>query len=382
MKAHGWLAMAALFWALPLMAGGNWQFTALAGGEAWLHPERGGHGLVLIASDRFGLYRNSHLGAEFNTDTFRLTLDRLRFRNGLIELGIRAAGEARFAGLLSDYYRAGVSDPARGFGASYLAAEAGAKLNLPGCQYLEFAAGGRRWHFSTDRDTSPALVLPPGAWVFEGRLRYTLWRLRADPSLHQRHRLFPRLRGLAAGLEFGLDWRSFAHTWGARDSSAFTPADERNNPGQVILLVRQWLRAGWQPLPRLRFQLAQGVFWSRREDDLIRVRVGGMNPYVVPVAGVPWAAYLASKLVSASLSGHLQVWKDMEAGGSLDGGLLDDPERTGHSDPGPILGASLLVDGRFGPTQVDLRAGWSPGLHGNARRGSRSLFIALGYMWE
>lgn len=372
--------MASLLRALPLMAGGNWQFTALTGGEAWLHPESGGHGLVLITGDHS--YRNSHLGAEFNTDTFRLTLDRLRFWNGLLELGVRAAGEARFAGLLPDYYRAGVKDPARGFWASYLAAEAGAKLNLPRRQYLEMAAGGRRWRFSTDRDTSPALILPPGAWVFEGRLRYTLWRLRDDPSLHQHHRLFPRVRGLAAGLEFGLDVRSTARPWGARDSSAFMPADERNNPGQVILLVRQWLRAGWQPLPRLRFQLAQGVFWSHREDDLARVRVGGMNPYVVPVAGVPWAAYLAGKLVVASLSGQLRVWKDVEAGVSLDGGQLDDRKRTGRSGPGPILGAGLLADGRFGPTQVDLRAGWAPGLHGSAERGSRSLFIALGYMWE
>ena len=363
--------------ALPAAATGNWQFAALTGGEGRLHPERGGHGLVLITGNRTGLPGHGHLGAEFNTDTFRLTFDRVRFGDGRLELGLNLAGEAGFAGLLPDYYRKGIRDLERGFWASYLATGASAKFRLPGHQSLELAFGGRRWRFSANNHTSPALILPPDTWIAENRLRYTCWQLEDDPSLRQPQRLFPRVRGLALGLEFGLDLRSRTRPWGARDSLAFFPLDQRNDPALAILLFRQWLRAGWQAAPGFRLQLAQWAFWSHRGDDLTRMRVGGLNPYVVPLAGAPWAAFLASRLVAASLSGHFQVWREVEAGACLDGVAFEDRQRTGHSGGGRIAGIGVLADGRLGAAQLDLRAGWNPG-----KGGQRSLFIALGYGWE
>src|SRR5699024_7935095 len=104
---------------------------------------------------------------------------------------------------LSDYYRDGVNDSARGFWASYVNAAASAKLNLAP-HFVELAAGARRWFFARQGGTDPALVLPPEAWVGEVRLRYTLWKLADEPSLWEPQRLYPRLRGVAFGVELGL----------------------------------------------------------------------------------------------------------------------------------------------------------------------------------
>ena len=377
-----WFCLLVLLRALPLLAGGNWNYAALAGGEAWLHGQQGGHGVFLLRADRTGGYRDGHLGAEFNTDTFRLTFDRLRFWHGRLELGLRTAGEAYYAGLLPDYYRAGTIDRGRGFWASYLLAEAGAKLKLPGQGSLELSTGARRWRFGAGRDTSPALALPADPWTWETRLRYTFWRLRDEVSLHQGQRLFPRVRGVALGLELGLDLRSAAAPWGARQGTAFDPVDERNDPAQAILLVRQWLRAGRQLRPRLRVQLGEWASWGRGEDDLTRVRLGGLNPYVVPLAGAPWAAYLASHLAAVSLSGQARVWREVEAGMFFDGAVLEDAQRTGHSGQGTLAGAGLLADGRLGRAQLDLRAGWSPGWHWRSGGGNFAFLLACGYTWQ
>ena len=376
------LAALLIFWSLAAGAAPGRQLALLAGGGLWMRPETGGHGLLLIGYDRFDLPRDGHLGAEFNTDIFRLTVDRLRFRQGAVELGVLAAAEALYAGLLPDYYRSGEPDPARGFWASYLAAGASVKLNLPGRHHLELLAGERRWFFA-DRDaTDPRLLLPAGTRVSEARLRYTLWRLRDDPSLRQRHRLFPRTRGLAIGLELGVDHRAAARPWGARDPAVFAPADRRNNPADLILLARQWLRAGWQLRPRLRTQLAQWSARGRGEDDLTRLRVGGMNPYVVPVAGAPWAAYLSERLLAASWSWHYRVRSETEVGVFADAVLLADRRRTGRSDSGWLGGMGVLFDGRFDRAQFDARAGWSPGPRWEANSAQFSLFLSAGYLWE
>jgi len=370
------LAALLTLWSLLTNTAFASQLALLAGGGLWTHPETGGHGLLLIGYDRFDLPHDGHLGAEFNTDTFRLSVDRLRFRQGSVELGFLTAAEVYYAGLLPDYYRDGKADPTRGFWASYLASGASVKLNLPGRHHLELLAGGRRWFFTPRDATDPLLTLPAETWVSEARLRYTLWRLRDDPSLRQRHRLFPRSRGLAIGLEFGLDHRASAHPWGARDPDVFTPSDQRNDPARLILLTRQWMRAGWQLRPRLRTQIAQWASWGRGEDDLTRMRVGGMNPYVVPIAGAPWAAYLSDRLLAASWSWHFRVRGEVEVGPFADAVLLADRSRTSNSDNGWLGGIGALFDGRFDRAQLDMRAGWNPNL------GQFSLFLSAGYLWE
>jgi hypothetical protein len=225
-------------------------------------------------------------------------------------------------------------------------------------------------------------VLPPEAWVFEPRLRYTYWRIASDPSIGERHRLFWRVHGFALGVVLQLDVRSEAHEWGARGSSLFTPADRRNDPRSGSFALIQWIKGGYQIDSRVRTQVAQVMVLGAGLDDLNRMRVGGMNPYVVPVAGAPWAAFLSDRLLAGQWSWHIRLFKEMETGFLVDLAWIDDLERTGASDSGVMTGLGLFADLRLGSFQIDLRAGWAPTLRWQGSGGQLGIFGALGWQWD
>jgi len=103
-----------------------------------------------------------------------------------------------------------------------------------------------------------------------------------------------------------------------------------------------------------------------------------MNPYVVPLAGVPWAAFLSSTYLVGELSAHIRVFDEIEIGVLTDAGLVQDLGRTGAEDFGGVLGLGAFADLRWGPWQGDLRVGWAPELGWQARGSSWSLYLALG----
>jgi hypothetical protein len=348
------LLLAALLFAAP-SSGLHHRVGIAAGGDVVLAPGVGGNGFALLRWELFGLPRRGRFMLDFNSDTLRLQLDG---RFGRIETGVQAAGEVFIAGLLTSHYRDGKNDPSRGFYASYAALAAWAKLHARP-HYLELAAGGRRWFFSATDSTRADLTLPPEAWVGEIRLRYTLWRIDPDPSLWEAHRLHARVRGFAFGVEVGIDARSHASRWGA-------PDDPRNDPSQQTVMIKQWARAGIDLGRRVRLQLDEFACFMWGEDDLNRVRVGGMNPYSVPLAGAPWAGYLAGKLASLHASLHIRVKDRHELGLILDGVALEDSDRLGPlGRPGLLAGIGLFADLRIKTWQLDLRTGYSPTLpHG------------------
>jgi len=366
----------------PARADGLHHRLSLAGGgELYATPGFNGHGFFLVRYDLDGLPRESHLSVELNTDTLRVSYWGLRV--GRFELGVAAAGEVLIAGILSDYYRNGVNDPGRGFWASYATAGGSAKLNLAP-HFLELAAGARRWFFSRAGATNAALVLPPDAWVGEVRLRYTLWMLDPDRSLWEPQRLFPRLRGVALGVELGLDARSEVAPWGARDPSVFAPTDLRNDPSRAIFSARQWLRAGAKLHARLRLQIDESASWMWGADDLVRARIGGLNPYSIPLVGAPWADYLADDFAAADVSLHVRVAGEHEVGVLVDGVVLDDVYRTGGPTArvGALAGIGAFADLRIGAWQLDVRGGWSPTVRVGSVAGGFTLFASAGWGWS
>ena len=226
-------------------------------------------------------------------------------------------------------------------------------------------------------------MLPPEAMVGEVRLRYTLWQLADEPSLWEPQRLFPRLRGVAFGVELGLDARSEARPWGACDPAAFAPVDLRNTPSRTIWSARQWLRAGFTVHPRVRVQVDETASWMDGADDLVRLRVGGLNPYSVPLVGAPWVGYLASKVAAVDVSVHVRVKGAQEVGVLVDGVALDDADRTGGptARPAVLAGIGAFADLRCGAWQIDLRGGWSPTLRPNTVAGGYTLWASFGRAW-
>ncbi|HZS36508.1 MAG TPA: hypothetical protein VFF06_06770 [Polyangia bacterium] len=367
--------------AAPARAKIEHHLSLAAAAELWLRPEVGGHGVVIINYTMAGLPRGAHFVIDYNTDTLRLAYEKIRFADGRAEAGVQTKAEVLIAGLLTDYYRHGISDPKRGFYASYFSTGGYVKAT-ENPHYLELAFDIKRWFFGRENATAPELILPPEMWVGELRARYTLWLLDPDPSLWEPHRLFPRVRGVAFGLEAGADIRSDSRAWGARDASVFAPADYRNDPSRVVVQARQWFYGGVQVHPRVRLQVAESALWMWNEDDLVRARVGGMNPYVVPLAGAPWASFLAGRLASADLSVHVRAWRELEVGAIADVVAIDDYDRTGVSPKAAVLfGAGAFGDFRYKAWQFDLRAGFSPSVS-PTDHAAWSLFGAAGWGWS
>jgi hypothetical protein len=107
--------------------------------------------------------------------------------------------------------------------------------------------------------------------------------------------------------------------------------------------------------------------------------MGGLNPYVVPIAGLPWAALLTGRFVAVEGSVHVRIRRELEIGALFDGALVRDAHRRGDSDDDWIQGVALFVDWPVGPLQIDVRAGWSPSFMAVSSEGNFALFMALGY---
>lgn len=338
-----------------------------ADGASTVTPGLGWHGYALIHYRRRGLWRGAQLDAFYNTDTLYASVSGIALTDKL-RLGAYTKAQAVGAGVLFDYYQLNRSLPERSFGASY--AQAVVVLELSDAPlFLQLELGGRRWAFSALEGTSPALTLPADMWTFEPRLRATWWSFQHDRAFSEPHRHTWRTRGWGFGLEFGQDLRAGWRPWGALDPDVFEEVDRRNVSGRQPLLFRGWLRAG-QPLGGGRLRLQQHLFVALgdQEDDLTRVRLGGMNPYVVSLAGMPWAAFLPENFGAAQVSLMARVTGESEAGVFLDAARISeaDARRVGRQGaPNELLGVGLYGVGLAGDVrlgevwQLDLRAGWT-----------------------
>ncbi len=336
----------------------DWDASAAAGYEMWFSPEVAGHGYGLFDLRGVGAVAGGDLHVSFNTETLYVGVERLRPGTDRVELAFALRAEGAYAGVLPDWIQNGASDRSRGFYASYAQALASIKWLPADGHSVELVLGGRAWLFARNgQTTSPALTLPPDTWVFEPRLRYTLWRVTSDSDEWRPNVFSPRVTGLAAGVELGADVRSDASAWGAVGGVD----DGRNHPGAVILMARQWMRAGARLGSRVRVQLDEYASWGDGEDDLTRVRAGGMNPYVVPIPGYAWPALLCERLVSAqvSLAVRPSLASGHELGLAVAGGAFNDIHRRGElmtfSGAG---GVAAFTDLRFGRWNVHVRAGY------------------------
>lgn len=160
--------------------------------------------------------------------------------------------------------------------------------------------------------TDAALALPDNPLLFKPRLRYAWWNLADDAGWGDRHRFFPRVRGLAIGAELGVDIRSNNTPWGARDADAFSPIDLRNTPDKAAVLGTVWFKGGWQIANWVRTQIQGNATIGQGQDDLTRDRIGGMSPYSVMLPGAPWASWLSSRYVADAWSWHFKAAEGLE----------------------------------------------------------------------
>ncbi|TNE85916.1 MAG: hypothetical protein EP330_23545 [Deltaproteobacteria bacterium] len=70
------------------------------------------------------------------------------------------------------------------------------------------------------------------------------------------------------------------------------------------------LRARWTPEWTVRPVVRVWAGWADGQDRLTRTRLGGLNPYVVPLAGAAWAEFLVEDYAAAQVGPelHLERW--------------------------------------------------------------------------
>ena len=330
----------------------KWHGQAAAGADFGLTPEVGGFGWVLFQATRADIARDADLRLYYNTDTIEGALERLSMgKNFEFSVGLR--GEIFFAGLLRKYYQGGKNVDEFGFNASYVVLLPKIQWHFADYQTLELLTNVRYWFFGSN-NTDPIYLLPNNTWVFEPRLGYIYWNVTSPSEEWGAERLFPRIEGVAVGVSIGVDVRSDTTPWGLLDG--------RNNPSKGILAITQWLKAGWRFGDRFRLEVQDTANWGEGQDDITRLRVAGMNPYVVIVPGLPWSAILSERLFIAQASGNVRVKKDkpQEIGLLISGGTVNDPFRVGDLKKfGGIGGVAITTDLRWGIWQVYGRAGYA-----------------------
>lgn len=377
------LACLILLCALPARAD---RFSTLLSVEAWGDETIPAHGVALLAWDTDPLWRGMRLSTVYNTDTLRFGASGIRA--GKLQLSALLTAQFGLTGLLADYYQNGNAVPGRGFLADQVSFDLSAKAEIASRTYLEFVMTAQRYGFRPvereGNETDPNLELPDNPLLFKPRLFYTWWNLNNDAGWRDRHRLFPRLRGLAVGAELGLDLRNHNRPWGARNPDAFEVVDLRNTPDQVAFIAKLWLKGGWQMAHWVRTETQAIAAWGDGQDDLNRDRIGGMNPYVVPLPGAPWASWLSSRYAADLWSWHFKANDEIELGPVLGAIVLADPDRSGdENEIGVLWGAGLVVDWRLGRQwQIDLRGGYSPSVSERADRAAWSVWLGAGWAYD
>lgn len=256
------------------------------------------------------------------------------------------AGRAEYGavGLLHAPWLDGAPAPERGFSGAYAGGEAGAVRYLPHGLYV--GAAGSAYYTSFRSTPSTAVAVPePTPWL-----------------------------GIDALAGW---WSSHTHVW----VRAGLQHDRLGAPVQphAHLVATS---AGDHRLGHLA-ELRAGT--ARGQSILTRTRVGGMNPYVVPVAGAGWAEWWAESYALARVGPRLKV----ESGGHTtthalvaDVGVVDDTVAAGTAPHQTIWGMGLLQrwDGPRWFVQADL--GWAGGIPRVSGTPSWSGWLLVGRPWS
>jgi hypothetical protein len=119
------------------------------------------------------------------------------------------------------------------------------------------------------------------------------------------------------------------------------------------------------------------------QDDLLHARIGGVNPWVVPLAGAAWAEWWAEDYAAVragptvgvgdpgarSLGVRVSPFVDLAAFGG------------GTGDQGHALGLGVGMRAWRGRLFADVTGGYAPGIARQAGVGRGSVWVAVGWDW-
>lgn len=308
--------LALLLLCLAATARAEWQWRASGGGE--------------VNASSHGVF---DLGVQRGPLSIQLFTDTLDVRWAPESAGgrwwVAARGEALAAGLLISPWTDGAPDPSRALYAQYAGLEGGWIRYQRYGVYAGVTASARVYFFEA-RDEQTTIPVPG-----------TTSLVTADMVLGR--------------------WSPELHVW------ARLGADVENTTVQPHVAVE----AIWRPVAPVapRLELRAGAAYG--QDFLTRTRLGGLNPYVVPLAGAGWAEFWVENYVAARLA---LTWtgRYTEVGAAMDAAAFDEQLATGFA---------LLLRGHWRRFFAEAQLGWAPWLHRQPGVLPLSAWFLIGAEW-
>ena len=287
----------------------SWEYKVLAGGEI----SEATHGVFNLG------IKYGDLTAELHTDTLELRWDK--------ELGFgRSWIGARFAAFAAELFIApwknGSYAPERGVRAMYGELSSGYVHYLPKHFYAGIQVEARRYQFAASGAAVTTEDIPADTFRLKSTTFVGYWT-----------------KPLKARLQGGIEY--------------LTDAQEDITPwfqGELLYHPNTWLLT---PFTELRAGLL--VSESGSSSPIIGFRVGGMNPYVIPVAGWSWAEAWAQYYAASRVGMEYQV-QSFGASVFVDYAYLAQDDVLTEQ----ALGAGGAMWWLLGSWRIDLAAGYAP----------------------
>ena len=283
------------------------------------------HGVVDVGV-RFGPWR-----AQLFTDTLDLRWGH-ELGDGRVELGAR--GQFFAGGMMIDPWTAGAPDPARRRVAAYASVDGEYVRYLGHGLYARGALTLREWFFVATDTTR--IALPDPTFIASPELTLGWWR--PDVELTA-----------TAGADLG----------------------QNGAAPRARLFFRYTPEARVGPRIELRAGLAHG------QDDLTKTRLGGLNPYVVPLAGAAWAELWVERYV-ALRAGPRATLGPVELSLVADLAWVDDGRRLFGVAALTRVGLDALVSA---PWFVEASVGYAPELPRPTDLGRYGVWVLVGRSW-
>lgn len=285
------------------------EYKVLAGGEISEAP----HGVFNL-----GIKYGDFI-AEVHTDTLDLRWNK-ELGYGRLWVGGRFATFA--AELFIAPWKEGSYAPERAVRAMYGELNSGYVHYLPNHFYAGVQQETRRYVFAAKGEAVRAEDIPADTWRMKSSLFVGYW---TEP--------------LKVRLQAGIDY--------------LTRAQENLAPwvqAELLYHPNTWL---FTPFTELRAGLL--VSESGSSSPIIRFRVGGMNPYVVPLAGLSWAESWAQYYAASRVGMEYQV---QSFGASVFADYAYLAQEHGLTEQSVGLGGAMWY--MLGAWRVDLAAGYAP----------------------
>lgn len=264
--------------------------------------------------------------------TLRLITDTLEAELGEGTGGGRWWVKARVQGFASQLlvgpWRDGGPDPESALVSPHVGAEVGYVHHLPAHFYLGASAFARWFWFFAGRD-NPGPAPDPTFWVSPTAM-VGWWR-------------GPELR---AALQGGIDV-----------SEGLSSQDPFRNDGDVYVAPKIAFEGVFVPAEGIvvpRVELRAG--WAREQGRLVRTRLGGLNPYVVPLAGAGWAEFLVQEYAVLRAGPNVR-W---DLGGGVTGHVALVADLAAFDGQQELAFALLSHTGFARGWFVDATVGWAP----------------------